>query len=80
MFHIFLFEAPVNISLKRIAKRGRAMENAIFEDYLKRLKNNYKKSFLDFDLAHVHYVNSSSDNKKFYVEIINVINSDMKAI
>ena len=78
-FRVFLFEAPVDVSLERIAKRGRGMENGISKNYLERLKNNYENFSFDFT-QHLYRVSSGSDNTNFYVETINVINSDMKDI
>ena len=56
---VVYLQAPVDILLERIARRGIQYEQAIERRYLERLVESYSRFFLEFDAAPVLMVNAS---------------------
>ena len=56
---VVYLQAPVDVLLERIARRGIAYEQAIERRYLERLVESYARFFLEFDAAPVLTVNAA---------------------
>ena len=56
---IVYLQAPVDVLLERIARRGIQYEQAIERRYLERLVESYSRFFLEFDAAPVLIVNAT---------------------
>jgi deoxyguanosine kinase len=56
---IVYLQAPVDVLLERIARRGIQYEQAIERRYLERLVESYSRFFLEFDAAPVLMVNAA---------------------
>ena len=56
---VVYLQAPVDVLLKRIAKRGRAYERTIKPSYLTRVNDAYTKFFFHYDDAPLLIVNAS---------------------
>jgi len=56
---IVYLQAPVDVLLERIARRGIQYEQAIERRYLERLVESYSRFFLEFDAAPVLIVNAA---------------------
>jgi len=56
---IVYLQAPVDVLLERIARRGIQYEQAIERRYLERLVESYSRFFLEFDVAPVLIVNAA---------------------
>lgn len=56
---IVYLQAPVDVLLERIARRGIQYEQAIERRYLERLVESYSRFFLEFDIAPVLIVNAA---------------------
>jgi deoxyadenosine/deoxycytidine kinase len=59
---VIYLQAPVEVLLERIARRGKPAEDAIGEDYLGRLTESYLRFFRGFDAAPLLVVNTESLN------------------
>jgi len=77
---VVYLQAPVDVLLERIARRGIAYEQAIERRYLERLAESYSRFFLEFDAAPVLTVNaadidpvgSESDYARLLAEVVRV--------
>jgi len=56
---VVYLQAPVDVLLERIARRGIQYEQAIERRYLERLVESYSRFFLEFDVAPVLIVNAT---------------------
>ena len=56
---VVYLQAPVDVLLERIARRGIQYEQAIEPRYLERLVESYSRFFLEYDVAPVLMVNAS---------------------
>jgi deoxyadenosine/deoxycytidine kinase len=59
---VIYLQAPVELLLERIQRRGLKMERNISEDYLRRLADSYTRFFYQFDSAPLLIVNSANLN------------------
>ena len=59
---VIYLQAPVDMLLERIQRRGLKMEKNISEDYLRRLAESYTQFFYQFDAAPLLIVNSVNLN------------------
>jgi deoxyguanosine kinase len=59
---VIYLQAPVDMLLERIQRRGLKMEKNISEDYLRRLADSYTQFFYQFDAAPLLIVNSVNLN------------------
>lgn len=59
---VIYLQAPVELLLERIQRRGVKMERNISEDYLRRLTDSYTRFFYQFDSAPLLIVNSANLN------------------
>jgi deoxyadenosine/deoxycytidine kinase len=59
---VIYLQAPVDILLKRIARRGIRYERRIDADYLQRLSEAYTRMFLYYDAAPLLIVNAANIN------------------
>jgi len=59
---VIYLQAPVDVLLKRIARRGIAYERRIDADYLRRLSESYARMFLHYDVAPLLIVNAAHIN------------------
>jgi len=59
---VILLEAPATILVERIARRGRAIEAAISESYLRAICEAYTRFFYHYDAAPLMVVNTASLN------------------
>jgi deoxyadenosine/deoxycytidine kinase len=57
---VVYLQAPADVLLRRVAKRGIAYEQLIDEEYLERLGEAYARFFYDFDAAPLLIVNAAS--------------------
>jgi deoxyadenosine/deoxycytidine kinase len=56
---VVYLQAPVDVLLERVARRGIAYEQAIERRYLERLVESYSRFFLEYDAAPVLMVNAT---------------------
>ncbi len=74
---VVYLQAPVEVLLQRIAKRGIGYENAIDAAYLTRLNDAYARFFHEFDAAPLLIVNAANidpvQNQADYEELVNSI-------
>jgi deoxyadenosine/deoxycytidine kinase len=56
---VVYLQAPVDVLLERIARRGIAYEQAIERRYLERLAESYARFFLEYEAAPVLTVNAA---------------------
>jgi len=56
---VIYLQAPVDVLLKRVAKRGRHFERHIEADYLQRLVESYTRFFYDYDQSPLLIVNAT---------------------
>jgi len=56
---VIYLQAPVDVLLKRVAKRGRQYERYIEAEYLQRLVESYTRFFYDYDQSPLLIVNAS---------------------
>jgi len=56
---VIYLQAPVDVLLKRVAKRGRQFERYIEAEYLQRLVESYTRFFYDYDQSPLLIVNAS---------------------
>ncbi|MGB1111303.1 MAG: deoxynucleoside kinase [Gammaproteobacteria bacterium] len=59
---VIYLQAPVEVLRERIAKRGRAYEQSISQDYLRQVADNYVEFFLAYRMAPLLIVNASEFN------------------
>ena len=59
---VIYLQAPVDILMKRIARRGIRYEQRIDADYLQRLSEAYTRMFLNYDAAPLLIVNATNIN------------------
>jgi deoxyadenosine/deoxycytidine kinase len=59
---VIYLQAPVDLLLERIQRRGMKMERAISEEYLRRLADSYTQFFYQYDAAPLLIVNSANLN------------------
>jgi len=59
---VIYLQAPVELLLERIQRRGIKMERGISEDYLRRLSDSYTQFFYQFDSSPLLIVNSANLN------------------
>ena len=59
---VIYLEAPVDLLMERIQRRGLKMERGISEDYLRRLADSYTQFFYQYDTAPLLIVNSTNLN------------------
>jgi deoxyguanosine kinase len=59
---VIYLQAPVELLLERIQRRGIKMERNISEDYLRRLSDSYTQFFYQFDSSPLLIVNSANLN------------------
>lgn len=59
---VIYLQAPVDILLKRIARRGIKYERKIDADYLRKLSEAYARMFLNYDAAPLLIVNAANIN------------------
>lgn len=71
---VIYLQAPVNILMKRIRKRGISMEFSITEDYLQKLTNAYTDFFHYYDNSPLLIVNASGidlvNNEQHYQQLL----------
>jgi deoxyguanosine kinase len=74
---VVYLQAPVDVLLERISRRGIAYENYIDRDYLVRLNEAYARFFHEFDAAPVLIVNAAAidpvNNAADYEELLGAI-------
>ena len=74
---VVYLQAPVDVLLERIAKRGVGYEQYIDRQYLERLNEAYAKFFHEFDAAPLLIVNAASidplSNQRDYEELLAAI-------
>ncbi len=72
-------QAPVNVLMQRIKKKGRDFEKYINEDYLERLNLMYLKFFTSYDASSLLIINAEDidflNNKNDYENLLNKIYS-----
>jgi deoxyadenosine/deoxycytidine kinase len=56
---VVYLQAPVDVLLERIARRGISYEQVIERRYLERLVESYSRFFLEYDVAPVLTVNAA---------------------
>jgi len=59
---VIYLQAPIELLMERIQRRGIKMERAISEDYLRKLTTSYTQFFYTYDAAPLLIVNSSNLN------------------
>ena len=59
---VIYLQAPEDVLLKRIAKRGIRYERKIDADYLRRLSESYSRMFLNYEAAPLLIVNATTIN------------------
>ena len=71
---VIYLQAPVDVLLKRIRKRGINMEFSITEDYLQKLTNAYTDFFHYYDASPILIVNASGidlvNNQEHYQQLL----------
>ncbi len=76
---VIYLQAPVDILLKRIRKRGVSMENSITQEYLHKLSNAYTDFFHYYDASPLLIVNASGmdlvNNESHYQQLLERIES-----
>lgn len=74
---VIYLQAPVDILLKRIRKRGAIMESRITEEYLQKLSNAYTDFFHYYDTSPLLIVNASGinliNNEQHYQQLLDRI-------
>lgn len=74
---VIYLQAPEDVLLKRIARRGIRYERKIDTDYLRRLSEAYARMFLDYEASPVLIVNATHidliDNEKDYQALLEQI-------
>ncbi|MGB5440380.1 MAG: deoxynucleoside kinase [Gammaproteobacteria bacterium] len=79
---VIYLQAPEDILLKRIAKRGIRYERKIDAHYLRRLSEAYARLFLDYDAAPLLIVNAANidlvDNDEDYAALLEQVYSARK--
>ena len=74
---VIYLQAPEDVLLKRIARRGIRYERKIDADYLRRLSEAYARMFLDYEASPVLIVNATHidliDNEKDYQALLEQI-------
>ena len=74
---VIYLQAPEEVLLKRIARRGIRYERKIDADYLRRLSEAYARMFLDYEASPVLIVNATHidliDNEKDYQALLEQI-------
>lgn len=74
---VVYLQAPVEVLLQRIAKRGIGYENAIDAGYLSRLNDSYARFFHEFDASPLLIVNAANidpvQNQADYDELVGAI-------
>jgi deoxyadenosine/deoxycytidine kinase len=81
---VIYLQAPVDILLKRIARRGIRYERRIDADYLQRLSEAYARMFLYYDIAPLLIVNATNinlvDSDADYSALLEQIHSTHKGV
>ncbi|MDX1697108.1 MAG: deoxynucleoside kinase, partial [Thiohalobacterales bacterium] len=81
---VIYLQAPVDVLLKRIARRGISYERRIDADYLRRLSEAYARMFLDYDAAPLLIVNAANinlvDSDEDYAALLEQIHSTRRGI
>ena len=81
---VIYLQAPVDILLKRIARRGIRYERRIDADYLQRLSEAYARLFLYYDVAPLLIVNAANinlvDSDADYNALLEQIHSTRKGV
>ncbi len=79
---VIYLQAPEDILLKRIAKRGIRYERKIDANYLRSLSDAYARLFLDYDAAPLLIVNAANidlvDNEEDYAALLEEIHAARK--
>lgn len=74
---VIYLQAPVDVLLKRVAKRGRQFERAMERDYLARLAESYTRFFYDYADAPLLIVNAAEidfvDSENDYQQLLDRI-------
>jgi deoxyadenosine/deoxycytidine kinase len=75
---VIYLQAPVDVLLKRVSKRGRQYERYMDADYLQRLVESYTRFFYDYDQSPLLIVNASDidlvNNEADYQLLLEQIN------
>ncbi|MGB5260378.1 MAG: deoxynucleoside kinase [Gammaproteobacteria bacterium] len=81
---VIYLQAPVDILLKRIARRGIRYERRIDDDYLQRLSEAYARMFLYYETAPLLIVNATNinlvDSDADYNALLEQIHSTRKGV
>ncbi|HHS83379.1 MAG TPA: deoxynucleoside kinase, partial [Gammaproteobacteria bacterium] len=74
---VIYLQAPVDVLMRRISKRGRGYERHIDMNYLQRLSDAYTRLFHDYAAAPVLIVNATEidlvDNERDYAQLLEQI-------
>jgi len=75
---VIYLQAPVNVLVKRVSKRGRDYERYMDADYLDRINESYTRFFYDYTAAPLLIVNAAEldlvNNESHYQLLLNQIN------
>jgi len=76
---VIYLQAPVNVLVKRVSKRGRDYERHMDADYLDRINESYTRFFYDYTAAPLLIVNAAEldlvNNESHYQLLLKQINS-----